>query len=256
MSDEVLGVDYSKWKVPDLKKALKDLGLPTTGNKSELIERLSGKVESVSAGLDNREPIDQPEDIDEDEVLGADLDEPVADTNNDSIIDTPPEGEGKEIPKTTAGATPASSQKPSKKITLVRKSLPETEKENKDKNDENVVIINEKKKSEPEVKPSSERQVIKISTISMKERLEMRAQKFGTPLSDDAKKAARAERFGTPGGTKGSSSIGPTVVSSIEVLKKRAERFGCTTASKLVKNEMQEKLEQRAKRFKADPQIV
>lgn len=41
----------------------------------------------------------------------------------------------------------------------------------------------------------------------------MRAQKFGTPLSDDAKKAARAERFGTPGGTKGSSSIGPTVVS-------------------------------------------
>lgn len=40
----------------------------------------------------------------------ADLDEPVADTNNDSIIDTPPEGEGKEIPKTTAGATPASSQ--------------------------------------------------------------------------------------------------------------------------------------------------
>lgn len=47
--------------------------------------------------------------------------------------------------------------------------MPETEKENKDKNDENVVIINEKKKSEPEVKPSSERQVIKISTISMKE---------------------------------------------------------------------------------------
>ena len=45
---------------------------------------------------------------------------------------------------------------------------------------------------------NEEKRVIKLSSLSAKERLEMRAKKFDvSTLSTEAKKLARAERFGT-----------------------------------------------------------
>ncbi|XP_046671220.1 SAP domain-containing ribonucleoprotein [Homalodisca vitripennis] len=86
-------------------------------------------------------------------------------------------------------------------------------------------------------------------------RLELRAQKFGTPLSEAAKKEARAARFGI-------SSTAPSKTSQIttstkitivgpseEILRKRAERFGGNVSSLALKAEESEKLKKRQERF-------
>lgn len=80
----------------------------------------------------------------------------------------------------------------------------------------------------------------------------MRAKKFGAaaPVSE-SKLQARAARFGldsesktTPAGTTTT-----TTTSSLEALKKRAERFGVSVSDKLTKIDQQEKLQKRQERF-------
>ncbi|XP_060605374.1 uncharacterized protein LOC132757898 isoform X1 [Ruditapes philippinarum] len=46
MADKISAEDFGKMKVADLKKALKERGLPLTGTKSELLERLKSAVQS------------------------------------------------------------------------------------------------------------------------------------------------------------------------------------------------------------------
>lgn len=67
------------------------------------------------------------------------------------------------------------------------------------------------------------------------QRLEMRAKKFGLPLSVDAKKAVRAERFNN-------SSLSNT-------LNKRVERFKVSETNDVSKEENDEKLLKRKERF-------
>lgn len=101
--------------------------------------------------------------------------------------------------------------------------------------------------------------VVKLSQLSMKERLELRAKKFGAPVSGDVAKLARAERFGMPE-TKASASSGAAsgggaavstakIAADVETLKKRAERFGGSVSNTMVKIEMNEKLLKRQERF-------
>lgn len=103
---------------------------------------------------------------------------------------------------------------------------------------------------------------VKLTELSMKERLELRAKKFGATPSTDTLKQARAERFGIPaaatktGATtakSGSSdSIKKDVVAPpIDLLKKRAERFGGSVSTVLTKMENKEKLLKRQERFGA-----
>ncbi|KAG8259588.1 hypothetical protein J6590_011883 [Homalodisca vitripennis] len=97
-------------------------------------------------------------------------------------------------------------------------------------------------------------------------RLELRAQKFGTPLSEAAKKEARAARFGIsstgPSKTSQITSTAPSKTSQIttstkitivgpseEILRKRAERFGGNVSSLALKAEESEKLKKRQERF-------
>lgn len=102
--------------------------------------------------------------------------------------------------------------------------------------------------------------VVKLSKLSMKERLEMRAKKFGTPVSGDAAKVARAERFGLPaanasasasGGGGGGGTVAVKSAADVELLKKRAERFGGSVSNTMVKIELNEKLLKRQERFGA-----
>ena len=102
---------------------------------------------------------------------------------------------------------------------------------------------------EPEAAPAP---VKALKDMTEEERKKLRAEKFGI-ASDDAKKAARAERFGvvlssTTPGSAGSIKQGGVPVDS-DTLKRRAERFGQVTNSKLAKIEDSEKKEERAKRF-------
>jgi SAP domain-containing ribonucleoprotein len=118
------------------------------------------------------------------------------------------------------------------------------------------------KQEEATEKPSEssepEKKIVKITTLSSQERLEMRAKKFSgngsaTAASEtpsDDKLTARAARFGITAPTTSSTAktiTGPTAVSD-EVLKKRAERFGAISTD-VKKIELNEKLQKRKERF-------
>ncbi|XP_035781851.1 uncharacterized protein LOC118461066 [Anopheles albimanus] len=115
-----------------------------------------------------------------------------------------------------------------------------------------------------------EKKVIKLGQLTALERLEMRAKKFAKTeptasatttstssamTSGKDKLQARAARFGlnAESSKSNSSSAGPTgggtPAASIEALKKRAERFGCSVSSKMTKIEQEEKLAKRQARF-------
>ncbi|CAD6995831.1 unnamed protein product [Ceratitis capitata] len=89
----------------------------------------------------------------------------------------------------------------------------------------------------------------KVVTLTQMERLELRAKKFGID-SNSTKKTT------TPT-TKPASNkkliIEPIVndAKQIEMLKKRAERFGCVVSSKMAKIDAAEKLLKRKERFGA-----
>lgn len=116
--------------------------------------------------------------------------------------------------------------------------------------------------------------VAKLTQLTAAERLELRTKKFGAaaaslPVNTELKKQARAERFGikspetttTPAAASEPTAAGEKKqpasnkidtstleVVSVEVLKKRAERFG-TVSSKLVVAENAERLAKRGDRF-------
>lgn len=99
--------------------------------------------------------------------------------------------------------------------------------------------------------------VVKLSELTMKDRLELRAKKFGAAPSVDALKQARAERFGIPADAKaadktdGSTGKIASAPVSVDVLKKRAERFGGSVSKVMNKIENKEKLLKRQERFGA-----
>ncbi|XP_053373987.1 uncharacterized protein LOC123530886 [Mercenaria mercenaria] len=51
MADKAAVEDFGKMKVTDLKKALKERGLPLTGTKSELLDRLKADVQTEEEDL-------------------------------------------------------------------------------------------------------------------------------------------------------------------------------------------------------------
>ncbi|CAM4733086.1 unnamed protein product [Leuciscus chuanchicus] len=95
----------------------------------------------------------------------------------------------------------------------------------------------------------AEKKVVKMSPpATVGERLQKRAERFNVPPSGDTKKAARAARFGLPEPepSKGASA---KISVDVEVLKKRAERFGMNVSSVSKKVEDDEKLKKRKERF-------
>lgn len=106
---------------------------------------------------------------------------------------------------------------------------------------------------------SNEKRVIKLTEMSMKERLELRAKKFGASASSDALKQARAERFGvsattSTSATDNNSKAAPSV--SVDILKKRAERFGGSVSKVMSNIENKEKMLKRQERFGSGPEAV
>jgi len=152
-------------------------------------------------------------------------------------------------PDSSKSSTPESAPPP-KKISLKRNVCIETPVFPDEKTDSTLSDKNDS--SEPDKK------VVKISELSAKDRLEMRAKKFGANASVTAdstpsstKLDARAVRFGV------SAPISSTVSnnSTPDVLKKRAERFGAiSTVAK--KSEYEEKLMKRKERFGSEGKIT
>lgn len=100
-----------------------------------------------------------------------------------------------------------------------------------------------------------DKKVVKLSELTLKDRLELRAKKFGAAPSTDALKQARAERFGitspAAASSDGSNDKIASAPVSVDVLKKRAERFGGSVSTVMSKIENKEKLLKRQERFGA-----
>lgn len=119
--------------------------------------------------------------------------------------------------------------------------------------------LDEDKKTYTEITTASEpeKKIIKISELSTKDRLEMRAKKFGAgntfAVDTDSvppknKLEARAARFGV---TSVSNTSNQSSDTSSDVLKKRAERFGAISID-VKQTEYEEKMLKRKERFGAD----
>ncbi|KAM3617261.1 uncharacterized protein V6R79_004041 [Siganus canaliculatus] len=102
---------------------------------------------------------------------------------------------------------------------------------------------------------AAETKVVKVTpALSATERLQKRAERFNLPATAESKKAERAARFGLPAEA---SSPSPGAVANsktavnVDLLKKRAERFGMNVSSASLKMEADEKMQKRKERFGA-----
>lgn len=127
---------------------------------------------------------------------------------------------------------------------------------------------------------NGDKKVVKLSELSAKDRLEMRAKKFGVPIAPESAKLARSQRFGTAADASSAATTTTTATTgvksansastikankepaSVDLLKKRAERFGGSVSKAMTKIENTEKLQKRNERFAAaaksdaSPQVV
>ncbi|XP_017877286.1 SAP domain-containing ribonucleoprotein isoform X1 [Ceratina calcarata] len=218
--------ELSKMKVADLRLELKQRGLPTNGNKTELVERLQLAIHGDSAlSLDET----TEEILDEDAVLG--------DEEIEELSSKPDSQEVNEKRKLSTESNISV-----KKIVLNRKPVIEDI-----KNDHAEKIEPDSKITETS---QPERKIIKLSELGIKERLELRAKKFGMPLSESAKKEARSARFSINNYNNiSAASVKTPVHTTYEVLKKRAERFGTSVSTLMEKAELEARIEKRKARF-------
>ncbi|XP_042205746.1 SAP domain-containing ribonucleoprotein-like isoform X2 [Homarus americanus] len=238
----------TKMKVADLKKELKSRGLSVTGNKNELVERLQEALEGgENVPISNVEGDD--EDFDEEEILGGD------DMDSTELVKLTPQEEEAALGGAIREAT-LLEQPEKKKISLKRSEppLPAAPAIVEPVTENDPPAPQEEEKDEESDTPP--KKVIKLDTATDKSPIEVRAERFGIPMTEEAKKLSRASRFGqaTNGATinkkpaKLSMETGGT---DVEKLKARAERFGEVTSKSLVKVSELEKLKLRQERFNA-----
>ncbi|XP_078572883.1 SAP domain-containing ribonucleoprotein-like isoform X8 [Branchiostoma floridae x Branchiostoma japonicum] len=224
-----------KLKVADLKNELRSRGLTVTGNKQELLDRLQQHLET-SGGLraiPTRPPVPPGMTLEEADLLSKDT----------SFVS----GEGDDADDSLlAGEEEEDEEEEEEEQTTTQDNQENTETTNTAK--PTVVTSVSSDDTKVPVKPP----------MSEAERLELRAKKFGGHSSEDAKKAARAARFGTPvsAPTKTGTAApvkGTTALSGpeMEKLKKRAERFGMNVSTVTQQAEEKEKLLKRKQRFGA-----
>merc|ERR1712071_25605 len=243
-------MDVSKLKVADLKKELKARGLSVSGSKIELVERLQEATQDEDA---TENVLDNDDLLDEDAVLADESEEAILD-EEDNVLLTPTSilaSETKSPLKTPVneGTTVTAT----KKVILNRNpismaAIPAAKTETINSRKISVDMESQKETSNGDGSDNGEEKksgVVKLGSLSAEERAKLRAQKFGVPIPDNAKKSVRAERFGltTKEATKETSkeTIKQAPTESKEVLDekllKRQARFGGVTAAEVdVKN--------------------
>ncbi|XP_011196968.2 uncharacterized protein LOC105221582 [Zeugodacus cucurbitae] len=267
--------DVTKMKVADLKRELKLRGLATTGNKTELQDRLQTALLDGDISLEDSAITNEDALLDEDAVLTDEEESPIAADENELLKSPTSTPTASELPsplnenKTSTDATNTATNP--KKIILKRKVSLTNDDGKVSSATEGASITTSKENTEPpkeKVLKMSERNPITVSDLNPKEsngtdtsgkkvvqltqmeRLELRAKKFG--LGSNSATAAAAPK--PVNNTKVSNiTIAPAVndAKQMEMLKKRAERFGCVVSSKMAKIDAAEKLQKRKERFGA-----
>ncbi|KAI7878226.1 hypothetical protein K492DRAFT_209120 [Lichtheimia hyalospora FSU 10163] len=244
---------YKSLKVKELQEILQKNGLPVSGKKEELIDRLVKHDESKAL-----ESLDDLAGLEEFEESKLDLDslDPDLKSLNDKpeVAEKPKEEPSKAEDKVTAApptskADTTSNEKPATEQSTTTAA---TEEDVKDEPAKEVVkpgssfkytpITFAKKPSttttSPSPKPLPKATAAAASKNDDIEKKLERAKRFNVPLDEKTKQQMRAERFGSGKKATSSSGVDP------EVLKRRAERFGIVT-----KEAEDEKKRKRAERF-------
>ncbi|KAJ2954808.1 hypothetical protein O0L34_g3117 [Tuta absoluta] len=269
--------DVSKMKVIDLRKELKSRGLPSTGDKAELVSRLQEVLsqdiqdEHGDINLDSDE-IDSDGVLDEDEKGNHDLlDDSAVESINEELaleeqLPTP------QAPTPAQGTVikPATEVKPprtlKRKITMSESAKEKTANENSEAVAKKIVLNRSSslnsvppaqavEKSDDSATTDNDKgedhsNKVKIpASIDAKTRLELRAKRFGLPIkmSDTERKEARKQRFEQNAAKN--IIIGGELENNIDKLKKRAERFGQSVSKVMTQVENKEKLEKRKAKF-------
>jgi len=234
--DEKSPASYSNMKVADLKRELKSHGLPTTGNKKELLERLG-----ATSTLESDDSIDC--NTAEEDAINSEVDDVIADESElleesalsdvgaDASLDIDHSLLEKDLtipdckpPTPTPDVRPPSPHetKPpdTKKISLNRDVIPS-------------VLSNKENLEKPAAKTT-----VKINLPSnTEEKLKDRASRFGLTCKDmsaEQRKKIRSERFSSSSISSvpsnnihiAGSNTQKSVTSTDADIKRRQERFG------------------------------
>lgn len=252
----------------DLKRELKVRGLSVVGNKTELQERLQASLGDEplleDTSITGEDILDEEGVLsDEEKILGGDENELLKSptTTPTTILPKITTPDAKEEGALMDDDILESPTTTTKKIVLKRKSsinsgtlleASTTTKENTEPSpaktvkmsERNPITMGEAKKEETD--EAGVAATKKLKELTMMERLELRAKKFGLEA-----KAAAADATISEKEKNAAISVAPVVSSEkqVELLKKRAERFGCVTSTNLAKLDAEEKLLKRKQRF-------
>lgn len=279
--------DVAKLKVVELKKELKSRGLSTVGDKSELTTRLQTAVSKDSLAEDTLDSDDLDSDgvLDDDVDLKFAEELKVEDPNESEVSastnkpETTSEGQsdsaatlGQILPTRTLKRrlppvitstesinedkllSPDSESPPKRQITTIDINATSAKKVVLNR----AIITVDKVESSDKSEDAPKTPVVVKAPVDAQSRLELRAKRFGLPPTEAASKDARKARFGltavsstTPAtpASPASRKIAPAAAASLDVLKKRAERFGISVSKVMVDVENQEKIEKRKAKF-------
>ncbi|KAL1919127.1 uncharacterized protein VTP21DRAFT_2509 [Calcarisporiella thermophila] len=209
---------YKALKVVELKELLQKAGLPTTGKKEELIERLTqydaANANNSASATNNQQSGDEfahlapPNDFNIDDLAPPKI---------ESLMDSS---------KVQASANPTNSNPP----LAAPQSQPHNETKPPPAEEPKVV---QKEGSNFKYVPISFSGPQAASKVdSEEEKRRQRAARFGIPLSEEERRKERATKFGMKGGKEEAPAKTATPVENPktsldpETLKKRQERFG------------------------------
>lgn len=278
--------DVTKMKVADLKRELKLRGLPLNGNKNELQDRLQTALLEGDISLEDSAIADGIADGIDDDVSLNDEDEHklLGDDHEDLLLKSPvstPTASTTTLPELLASPSKTEASNaatPAKKIVLKRNNSQQhlatlgaaasttISKENSAPKAEasKSVSDTEEKSTKTQRKPivvggsaadSKEGVNKKLVELSIKERLELRAKKFGitvdanAPATVVATAASPVVNKSSSASIKANNGNKETDEQQKEALKRRAERFGCVVPEKTPKTVVDEKLQKRKERF-------